>query len=225
MRIFRWDQDYLPLPGIDLEDTIRFISSGTRAGPEHDAHLPYDKVASIFRSASSHGLMKPASLDKDKYEHDPDYHAAMQERAHMAFRILRPIEAALRNSSLYDVGLTCDEARVQTTARGDVSLVLGMEQKHVDQVNEIYSSGAKRPLITMVTEYAGVAGEIPDAIGNTDPHVYAAIRGRLIDLMPKVIDRYAKEFINRKARTSYYNVDFYGKCPLRSDLPPHFFPD
>lgn len=177
----------------NLEDMLSFISSGTRAGPEHDEVLPYNKVVSVLSKASSHGLMKPVDVDRDKYETDSDYRATIQYSVHMAFRIMRPIEVALRDAALYNIGMRYDGKRTQTVARDDVSLVLGMEQKHVDHINQIYSVSKHKPLISTLIAYAGVDGEIPDSIGNTDPAVYFEIRERLCDVMPKVVDRFKEE--------------------------------
>jgi protein-tyrosine-phosphatase len=175
---------------LGLEDILSFISSGTRAGPEHDEVLPYNKVVSVLSKASSHGLMKPVEVEKDRYEHDTDYRLAIQGNVHMAFRIMRPIETALRDSALYDIGMRYDGTRTQTIARDDVSVVLGMEPNHLDQINEIYSISKHKPLITTLTEYAGDSGEIPDSIGNTDPTVYSTIRDKLLEVMPKVVSRF-----------------------------------
>jgi len=176
-----------------LENALHFISSGTRADPKYDKVLPYNKVVLVLDKASSHGLMKPVDVDKERYKSDSDYRAIIRNNVYMAFRIMRPIEAALRDAALHDVGMKYDGKRTQTIVRDDVSLVLGMEQKHVDQINQIYEAEQNKPLFTTITGYAGVGGEIPDSVGNTDPSVYFGIRDRLCELMPKVVSRFKEE--------------------------------
>ena len=178
---------------LNLEDVLSFISSGTRAGPEYEKILPYSEVVSILSRASSHGLMKPAEVDRERYKQDSDYRVAIQDSVHMAFRIMRPIEAAFRDSALYNIGMRYDGTRTQTVARDDVSVVLGMEQKHVDQIKKIYSASEHRPIISTITQYARYHGEIPDSIGSTDPTVYFTIRDKLLELMPKVVTRFREE--------------------------------
>lgn len=180
---------------LNLDDVLLFISSGTRADPKYDNILPYEKVVSVLNSASSYGLMKQVDVDKDRYENDSGYRVAIQDEVHMAFKIMRPIEAALRNSALYKMNMKYDGTRTQTVLRNDVSLILGMTQKHVSQVNEIYSSFEQKPLITTITEYAGVSGEIPNALGNPNPIAYIKIRDKLLEVMPKVIERFGNEFL------------------------------
>jgi protein-tyrosine-phosphatase len=175
---------------LNLEEVLSFISSGTQAGLEHDGVFPYNKVVSVLSRASSHGLMRPVEVDFDKYEHDPWYRAAIQDRVHMAFRIMRPIETALRDSALYDIGMKYDGIRTQTVARDDVSIVLGMEPTHVDQINEIYSGSEHKPFISTITQYAGDSGKISDSIGNTNPVTYFIIRDKLLEVMPKVVSRF-----------------------------------
>lgn len=180
---------------LNLDDVLLFISSGTRADPKYDNILPYEKVVSVLNSASSYGLMKQVDVDKDRYENESGYRVAIQDEVYMAFKIMRPIEAALRNSALYKMNMKYDGTRTQTVLRNDVSLILGMTQKHVSQVNEIYSSFEQKPLITTITEYAGVSGEIPNALGNPNPIAYIKIRDKLLEVMPKVIERFGNEFL------------------------------
>lgn len=178
----------------NLEDKLSFISSGTRAASEHDNILPYDKVVSYLNRASSHGLMKSVDVDREKYEQDSNYRITIQDKVHMASRIMRPIEAALRDSALYHIGLKYDGKRTQTIPRHDVSLILGMEQKHVEQIKEIYFVSEHIPLITTIIDYAGDEGEILESIGNTNPAVYFKIRDRLCELMPKIVNRFREEW-------------------------------
>ena len=124
---------------LNLENMLSFISSGTSAGPENDNDLPYDKVVSVLGHASKHGLIKLVEVDEQKYNNDADYRSVIQSKVHIAFGIMRPIEAALRDAALFDMGLKYDGTRTQTVPRSDVSVVLGMTSKHADQIKRIYS--------------------------------------------------------------------------------------
>ncbi|MCX6706743.1 MAG: hypothetical protein NT001_01225 [Candidatus Woesearchaeota archaeon] len=177
-----------------LEGKLHFISSGTKAAPDHDNELPYEKASSILKMGSSHGLINPIEVDKQRYENDPDYNSAIKAKVQMALSIMRPIETALRNAALFDIGLRCYGERMQTKPRDDVSLVLGMEQKHVSDVEKIYYLGRDtKPQIATITGYAGIEGNIPDALGNTDPKIYKQARDKLIEAMPLVISRFREE--------------------------------
>lgn len=180
---------------LNLENELSFISSGTGAGPENDHDLPYNKVVSVLGHASKYGLIKPVQVDEQKYNDDADYRSVIQYKVHIAFGIMRPIEAALRDKALFDMGLKYDGTRTQTVPRSDVSVVLGMTSKHADQIRRIYLPFEQKPVISTVTEYAGVSGEIPDALGNPDPKAYFLIRDRLVDLVPRVIERFGNEFL------------------------------
>lgn len=175
------------------QKTAKLISSGTRADQKWDYIIPYKKAVSVLDRASKNSLMKSIEIDKDRYEFDEDYKTAMIDKVHMAMRIMRPIEAALRDAALYDIGLKYNGKRTQTKACSDISLVLGMEKKHVDHVNEIYSKEQNKPEITTITDYLGIDGEIPDSIGSTNPKTYFEIRDILSDLMPKVILKFKDE--------------------------------
>ena len=183
----------LTVKNFNLEGKLCFISSGTRADLKYDQFLPYDKVESMLSRGSRHGLFSPIDVDKVRYENDPDYMLVIQERFQEAIVIMRSLEAIYRDAALFNIGLRHDGKRTQTIARDDVSVVLGMQQKHVNQIIKIYSATRHRPLITTVTEYAGVDGEILDAIGNTNPKVYFEIRDRLSEIMPLVVRRFQRE--------------------------------
>ena len=176
-----------------LEDIIKFISSGTRAGPKWDNVWTYEKAASMIRRAAKSGLVKGLEIDKERYSQDEDYRRAVQSHAKKALQIMRPIETALRTAALYEIGLEFTGERTQTVSRDDVSLVLGVQQKHAEHVKEIYKDHPNPPQISSFNEYAGVSGEIPDGLGNLDVNVYKNIRDHLLETMPKVIDRFQKE--------------------------------
>jgi protein-tyrosine-phosphatase len=182
------------ISSMGLENRLCFISSGTRADPGWDTYPSYSEVVSILNKASRHGLMKAVDVDEDKYKNDPAYRMIIQEKVHMAFRIMRPIEAALRDAALYDIGLRYNGKRTQTRARDDISLVLGMESRHITHLNEIYSRASYKPPFNTLTKYGGIIGEIPDFIGNPHPSVCFKIKDILHEVMPKVINRFKKEY-------------------------------
>ena len=177
----------------NLDDKIRFISSGTRADPQWDNVLPYKKVVSILGKAVKSGLMKETRIDKESYENDPGYRVAIQSQVHTALKMLRPIEEALRTAALYQIGLEYNGRRSQTVARDDVSLLLGNEKKHVEHAKAIYEGKEKQPEISHLNEYAGVPGEIADCLGNLDVNVYINARKEIEHIMPKVVDRFRQE--------------------------------
>lgn len=179
---------------LSLQNVISIISSGTRADRKYDYILPYNKCVSILNKASHNGLMRSVEVNKERYNTDPDYKVTIRDYVHMAFRIMRPIEAALRDSALYDIGVKYEGNRTQTVINNDVSLVLGMAQENTEHVRQIYCSIEDTPVIETITDYAEVEGEISNYLGNTNPAVYLAIRERLFEIMPKVINRVRDEY-------------------------------
>jgi protein-tyrosine-phosphatase len=176
-----------------LEDKIIFISSGTRADNTWDNAWNYEKANSMLRRASKGGLIDPGVIDEDRYNSETHYQMVVNDLAKKALYIMRPIESALRNAALLDIGLEYKGGRTQTIVRDYVSLVLGVTSKHVRHAKEIYQGEDKVPEIMQLNEYAGVRGEISDAFGKLDPDVYRAIRDEVQKIVPVVINRFVKE--------------------------------
>ncbi|MBU4283647.1 MAG: hypothetical protein KJ968_00940 [Nanoarchaeota archaeon] len=178
-----------------LEGKIGFISSGILVDPKYDKNIPYCEVVSILDKASKNDLVEKIDVIEEKYNKDPDYREIIEKRARVALEIMRPIEAALRTAALYNkfnINLS-DRKRCQTVVREDVSVILGMEERHVSFVKKMYEGGENTPTITTITRYAGFGGEIPVAFGKTNPKVYVDIGNKLEEIMPKVVLRFKEE--------------------------------
>lgn len=177
-----------------LEEKVIFISSGTRADHSWDNVWHYEKAKFVLQRAARSGLMiEPAVIDKGRYDEDTDYQISVNKYARKMIAILRPIETALRNAALLDIGIEYKGGRRQTRAGNNVSLVLGITNKHVRHVKEFYQGEEKIPEIMQLHEYAGIPGEIPDAFGQLDPGVYREIRDEILDLMPTVVERFKSD--------------------------------
>ena len=177
------------------QDTARFISSGTRADPQWDDILPYKKVVSVLAKASQNGIMEPVEVDEYRYETDKDYEAVIREKVKAVMKNMRSIESALRDAALHGRDLKYDGTRSQTIVRDDVSIVLGMEKRHVEEVKQIYSGvdEEQKPQIITLADYVNADCEIPDSIGNTNPLVYRKIRDILLDMIPRAVLRFKEE--------------------------------
>jgi hypothetical protein len=178
---------------LGLEEKILFISSGTRAAPEWDDYWPYDKAAEMITRAAGSGLVKDMDVDKDRYDADEEYNAAVSSHARKALRLMRPIEVALRDAALYQNGLEYTGKRTQLVPRDDVFLVLGVKEKHVRQIREIYSGAENPPEIALLNRYAGLEGETADCLGRLSIMPYLKVVEHCKEIMPKVIERFRGE--------------------------------
>jgi hypothetical protein len=176
-----------------LEEKILFISSGTRAAPEWDDCWPYDKAVEMINRAAGSGLVEDMVVDKDRYDADEGYKAAVSAHARKALHLMRPIEAALRNAALYQKGMEYTGKRTQLVPRKDVSLVLGVKEKHVSQIRDIYACIENPPEIALLNSYAGLEGETADYLGRLSIAPYLQVIEHCKKIMPKVIERFRGE--------------------------------
>ena len=196
-----------------FEGHIGVISTGTRADPQWDNVLPYQKVVSIYSKALRSGLVKKAEIDKEKYEHDEEYRKATQATVRELLGIMRPIEAALRDAALLDAGLKYQGRRSQTIPRDDVDMLLGMEEKHATHAKQIYAGKAHPPRIGTILkdvsdsgistdweyvrtreeftdfskECASFPENIPDCLGSLSVEPYIEVRKILERALPIII--------------------------------------
>lgn len=187
-----------------LEKKIRIISSGTRVLPPYDAALYADakKAKFIFERAKQSGLYD-VSFDSTRYQNDEGYKGVMYTRAKTLLGMFRSIESSFRQLALIELDLEAESDRHQTIPRRDVSLILGIEQRHVAQIEDIYSDTppfirvppvTSRPRIESLSCYAQVGYELPDLIGTLSIAGYRGVRDCLHkDIMPSVIERFCDE--------------------------------
>ena len=185
-----------------LGEKLFFMSSGVRAAPESDENWDYQKASTMIGKGRMLGLGSPFEHDERRYQEDAEYREKVNEHALNILRdVLRPMETAMRDASLISGGYGPYRGeRTQTTARGDISLLLGMNAKHVASAGEIYDDAGMteghegRPLIMTAHEYVDVPGQVKDCLGSNSPVPYIEVRKVFEELLvPQIIERFRNE--------------------------------
>ena len=200
---------------------IRFVSSGTRADTDKASEIlgkkvyrSYENVEYILGRAAENGFMEMPEISKEKYGSDRGYRNTITDYVENALGYLRPIESAFRQVAMHDTGIKSElggnwsdtwsgfQSRQTGWYHIDNSvtiLVLGVEDRHVEQAREIYESCYREdrdcmPLFHQINEYAGLSGHVAQAIGSLDIRDYFDIRDQFLDIMPKVIKRFIQDY-------------------------------
>ena len=176
-----------------LEQKIKFISSGILAVPPKIRS--YEWVAGVLEHASKIDIIGKQELDQGRYEKDENYQIELLGAANEARYRMMVIEERLAASALRELGLEIPSGRRQTIVRDDVSLMLGMERKHVAYAKRIYrkhkktTGKSRHPMMMTLNRFTGIEGEIPELLGTIDINPYRELREELFKIMDHVIER------------------------------------
>lgn len=182
-----------------FKDTFGFISSGTKVDAGNESIMPYEKAKFLLEHIGKriNLVNQDLYIDERLFNGNEGYREVISSKAKdLLVGILRLEDAKFRNQALFEKAIKLPEnPKHQTIPRSDVYLVLGMEHKHVTQVNQIYDEAGipenRRPLITTVSSYIGGHGFIDDMLGSEDIIPYRHLRDNLYhEIIPKIVTNF-----------------------------------
>jgi len=129
----------------------------------------------------------------DRYARDSAYRAAVNALTTRYREDLRHVGRTMRDLVLGEVGLQYRTDAVQTDARPDVALVLGLDSKVTALAKQIYRESGNQVAVSTLGAYTSMDSEIEDPVGIAIPEPYRVLRDALIEQMRCAVDRFAGE--------------------------------
>ncbi len=189
--------DYVHRQG--LADRVNVYSSGSGLNPmfKKEGDEDIQSQLSVIHMATANGVYQE-SWRRDQalsvlQQRADDPIGLMRELVHYAVRA----EAIFRDQSLMEVGLVADREYHKPTRPNGIDVhhvILPMTKSNADQVREVYAGSEFRPKITLLNEYAGMSGDVPNPFCQLLP-AYRQTRDHLLVAVPKTIDRALKELL------------------------------